>query len=74
VAAQHDFHGRLEPPELKALTLVLRYKSESGFAHYTAYGRAGGVDSNKYSLRAPREPPNNEMQRTRPAQATEPRR
>lgn len=53
VNAQHDFHGRLEPPELKALTLVLRYKSESGFAHYTTYERVGGVDSNKHSLRAP---------------------
>jgi hypothetical protein len=53
VDAQHDFHGRLEPVELRDFAAVLRYKSEIGLRFYTVYRRSGGVDANQYVLRAP---------------------
>jgi hypothetical protein len=49
VQAQHDFHGRLEPPELKDLRLVLRYKNESGVVFFTTYKRVDGTDVNEVS-------------------------
>lgn len=49
VQAQHDFHGRLEPPELGALSLVLRDKNESGVPFFTTYRRVDGHDVNKWS-------------------------
>ena len=49
VQAHHDFHGTLEPPELKAFCLLLRYKNESGVAFFTNYKRVNGADVNKLS-------------------------
>jgi hypothetical protein len=54
VSARHDFHGVLEPTELKELVLVLRYKSESGVTWYTDYMRSRSNKPNTWSFRQPK--------------------
>jgi len=51
VSARHDFHGVLEPTELKELVLVLRYKSDSGVTRYTNYMRSRTDKPNTWSFR-----------------------
>jgi len=53
VSARHDFHGVLEPTELKELVLVLRYKSDSGVTSYTSYTRSR-ENPNTWSFRQPK--------------------
>jgi hypothetical protein len=54
VAARYDFHGALEPPELKDLTLVLRYRSSSGVTCYTDYLRNRRAKPNTWPFREPK--------------------
>jgi hypothetical protein len=54
VQARHDFHGALEPAELKRFCLVLRYRNDSGLTFYTNYQRINGVDMNSFSIRRPK--------------------
>src|SRR5262249_62264837 len=53
VSARHDFHGILEPTELKDLVLDLRYKSDSGVTSYTSYMRSR-KNPNTWSFRRPK--------------------
>jgi hypothetical protein len=57
VAAGHDFHGVLEPPELRDLKLILSYKSSRGLTFYTDYERSRSGSPNKYkwSIRRPKD-------------------
>ena len=54
VKAGHDFHGKLEPPELTKILLCLEYKNGSGFRFYTVYRRVDGSQTNTYHFRRPR--------------------
>ena len=54
VKARHDFHGELEPPELKEILLCLEYRNESGFRFYTLYRRVDESETNMYHFRRPR--------------------
>jgi hypothetical protein len=54
VSARHDFHGALEPTELKELVLVLRYKSGIGVTWYTDYVRSRSDKPNTWSFRQPK--------------------
>lgn len=54
VAARHDFHGALEPAELKDLALVLRYKSSNGVTCYTDYLRTRSNKPNTWPFREPK--------------------
>lgn len=54
VAAHHDFHGALEPQELKDFALVLRYKSSNGVTCYTDYSRTRRGELNIWTIREPR--------------------
>ncbi len=54
VAAQHKFHGALEPSELKELAVLLRYKSSNGVTRHTDYLRSRGEQANAWSFREPK--------------------
>ena len=54
IKARHDFHGELEPPELKKLLLCLEYRNSSGFKFYTVYRRVDGSQTNTNHFRMPR--------------------
>ena len=54
VASQHNFHGALEPSELKDLALLLRYKSSNGITRYTDYRRSRRDAPNTWPNRAPK--------------------
>lgn len=54
IATGSDFHGALEPSELKELALVLRYKSHYGVTCYTDYLRNRQDRPNMWSLCEPK--------------------
>lgn len=51
----HDFHGRLQPPELRDIMICLRYQNEAGFRFYfyTLYKKKGDLEENSYHFRQP---------------------
>jgi hypothetical protein len=52
--AHADLWGKLEPPEIGQLYLLLSYKNAKGFKSYTHYQRVAGEDHNEYYRRRPR--------------------
>jgi hypothetical protein len=52
--AERDFWGKLAPPELKNLHLVLAYKNDHGRSSYTVYRRQGNAEHNEYRRSRPK--------------------
>ena len=52
----HDFHGTLQPPELRDIMICLGYQNEAGFRFYTLYEKHGDLENNSYHFRRPQLP------------------